>query len=59
MAVLIISGAPIATFRRVTPTPGDQCRVPVATYRLQFNSAFRFTDALPVVDYIATLGSAR
>jgi len=55
-AVLIISGAPIAPRYGVTSTPGDQCRVPVATYRLQFNGSFRFTDALPVVDYIASLG---
>ena len=31
-------------------------RIPVSTYRLQFNSGFRFTDALSLVDYLHTLG---
>ena len=31
-------------------------RIPIATYRLQFNSLFRFRDALSVVDYLAELG---
>src|SRR5579862_4921088 len=30
--------------------------VPIATYRLQFNSDFRFTDATALVEYLATLG---
>jgi len=40
----------------VTTTTRDQCRVPTATYRLQFNGTFTFSDALPVVDYLARLG---
>jgi (1->4)-alpha-D-glucan 1-alpha-D-glucosylmutase len=31
-------------------------RVPVSTYRLQFNSNFRFTDALEIIDYLHALG---
>jgi (1->4)-alpha-D-glucan 1-alpha-D-glucosylmutase len=31
-------------------------RIPVATYRLQFNREFRFTDALKIVDYLHRLG---
>jgi (1->4)-alpha-D-glucan 1-alpha-D-glucosylmutase len=31
-------------------------RVPVATYRLQFNSLFTFRDATRIVDYLSTLG---
>jgi (1->4)-alpha-D-glucan 1-alpha-D-glucosylmutase len=31
-------------------------RVPLATYRLQFNSNFRFKDALPFLDYLRDLG---
>src|SRR4051794_33302612 len=54
--VLIISGVPLAPCCSVTPTRGDPCRVPIATYRMQFNSGFRFSDALPVVDYVAALG---
>ena len=30
--------------------------VPIATYRLQFNSDFRFTDATALVEYLAKLG---
>lgn len=37
-----------------TPTAGP--RIPVATYRLQFNSSFKFRDALPVIEYLAALG---
>jgi (1->4)-alpha-D-glucan 1-alpha-D-glucosylmutase len=36
--------------------PGLQPRVPVATYRLQFNRAFTFEDARRVVPYLADLG---
>ncbi|HUR34591.1 MAG TPA: malto-oligosyltrehalose synthase [Vicinamibacterales bacterium] len=36
-------------------TPGGP-RIPVATYRLQFNSSFRFSDARAVVDYLHALG---
>jgi (1->4)-alpha-D-glucan 1-alpha-D-glucosylmutase len=38
-----------------TPTTTNP-RIPVATYRLQFNRLFTFRDAVPVVDYLATLG---
>ena len=31
-------------------------RIPLATYRLQFNSAFTFRDAHGILDYLATLG---
>src|ERR1700684_950269 len=31
-------------------------RVPLATYRLQFNSDFRFRDAIPILDYLRDLG---
>ena len=31
-------------------------RVALATYRLQFNSNFRFVDAIPVLDYLRDLG---
>ena len=31
-------------------------RVPVATYRLQFNAQFTFTSALAIVDYLGALG---
>ena len=30
--------------------------VPLATYRLQFNSNFRFRDAIPILDYLRDLG---
>ena len=31
-------------------------RIPVSTYRLQFNDGFRFEDALKLLDYFSTLG---
>src|SRR4030095_8513005 len=31
-------------------------RIPVSTYRVQFNREFRFTDALRIVDYLHELG---
>src|ERR1700733_8750926 len=31
-------------------------RVPLSTYRLQFNSSFRFRDAIPILDYLHDLG---
>jgi (1->4)-alpha-D-glucan 1-alpha-D-glucosylmutase len=40
----------------VTTATLSDCRIPTATYRLQFNSAFTFRDAIPVVDYLAALG---
>jgi (1->4)-alpha-D-glucan 1-alpha-D-glucosylmutase len=36
--------------------PALEARVPIATYRLQFNQAFTFADARGVVPYLATLG---
>lgn len=37
-------------------TTNDPARIPVATYRLQFNSTFTFRDAVPVADYLHRLG---
>jgi (1->4)-alpha-D-glucan 1-alpha-D-glucosylmutase len=34
----------------------ERARIPRATYRLQFNRNFTFTDALPLVPYLADLG---
>jgi hypothetical protein len=31
-------------------------RIPIATYRVQFNQGFRFVDALPLVSYLHGLG---
>ena len=31
-------------------------RIPVSTYRLQFNRDFRFADAIEIVDYLYDLG---
>src|SRR5215469_7133644 len=31
-------------------------RVPIATYRLQFNANFRFADAIPILDYLRDIG---
>jgi (1->4)-alpha-D-glucan 1-alpha-D-glucosylmutase len=31
-------------------------RIPISTYRLQFNGGFRFQDALRLLDYFSTLG---
>ncbi|OGU13235.1 MAG: malto-oligosyltrehalose synthase, partial [Geobacteraceae bacterium GWC2_53_11] len=35
---------------------GIQPRIPAATYRLQFNAHFRFSDAAEIVPYLHTLG---
>jgi len=35
---------------------GKELRIPVSTYRLQFNSHFRFSDAREIVHYLSTLG---
>jgi (1->4)-alpha-D-glucan 1-alpha-D-glucosylmutase len=35
---------------------GARARIPLATYRLQFNSAFTFADAQIIVDYLHALG---
>src|SRR2546428_11834502 len=32
------------------------CRIPAATYRLQFTSGFGFADALALIPYLHTLG---
>src|SRR4030095_9748679 len=34
----------------------DEMRVPISTYRLQFNRNFRFSDALRIIDYLHQLG---
>jgi (1->4)-alpha-D-glucan 1-alpha-D-glucosylmutase len=34
----------------------DAVRIPISTYRLQFNRDFRFSDALAIVDYLHELG---
>ena len=31
-------------------------KIPVSTYRVQFNAGFRFTDALEIIDYLCQLG---
>jgi len=36
--------------------PFDEARIPVATYRLQFNSEFRFSDAREILSYLHELG---
>jgi (1->4)-alpha-D-glucan 1-alpha-D-glucosylmutase len=33
-----------------------QVKIPVSTYRVQFNAGFRFTDALEIIDYLCQLG---
>lgn len=38
------------------PTPSGAARIPVATYRLQFNAAFTFSDARDIVVYLHDLG---
>ena len=35
---------------------GKLLRIPVSTYRLQFNSHFRFNDAREIVSYLYSLG---
>jgi (1->4)-alpha-D-glucan 1-alpha-D-glucosylmutase len=36
--------------------PSTAPRIPIATYRLQFNASFTFSDALPVTEYLGALG---
>src|SRR3954452_20332521 len=48
--------APCLHFLPVVNAPPAPVRVPVATYRLQFNSGFTFRDAGAVVDYLHDLG---
>jgi (1->4)-alpha-D-glucan 1-alpha-D-glucosylmutase len=38
------------------PSPVSAARVPLATYRLQFNHHFTFRDAIAIVDYLHALG---
>jgi len=33
--------------------------IPAATYRLQFNAGFRFSDARRIIQYLHTLGISR
>jgi (1->4)-alpha-D-glucan 1-alpha-D-glucosylmutase len=42
----------------ISDTPGRQpvAHIPLATYRLQFNRSFRFTDATRLVSYLHALG---
>ena len=35
---------------------GKGLRIPVSTYRIQFNSHFRFNDAIEIIDYLYALG---
>ena len=46
---------PVATFSEV-PKRELSARIPLATYRLQFNGAFTFADATRLVSYLHTLG---
>jgi (1->4)-alpha-D-glucan 1-alpha-D-glucosylmutase len=43
-------------FNHVVDHLGDYRRIPVATYRLQFNRHFRFSDAAFIVSYLHNLG---
>ena len=43
-------------FRALQADPGMQARVPIATYRLQFNRAFTFEYARRLVPYLGALG---
>jgi (1->4)-alpha-D-glucan 1-alpha-D-glucosylmutase len=36
--------------------PSTTPRIPIATYRLQFNASFTFSHALPVAEYLSALG---
>jgi (1->4)-alpha-D-glucan 1-alpha-D-glucosylmutase len=42
----------------VNRLPGKETavKIPVSTYRVQFNAGFRFTDAIEIVDYLYQLG---
>ncbi len=41
---------------RSNPKPARRLRIPLATYRLQLNQAFTFTQAAQIVPYLAQLG---
>src|SRR5512139_2722444 len=43
-------------FAEVTSNPNLVRRIPIATYRLQFNYLFRFSDAKSIVSYLHELG---
>src|SRR5258708_25859701 len=47
---------PEQLFARVRDELLSKQRLPLATYRLQFNHRFRFTDAARIVPYLARLG---
>ena len=47
---------PEQLFARVRDELLSKQRLPLATYRLQFNSRFRFADAAQIVPYLARLG---
>src|SRR5262249_21664667 len=49
------SGAQLAAISSVTALQ-QALRVPIATYRLQFNSRFTFRDATAIVEYLHQLG---
>src|SRR5215475_14692925 len=38
------------------PDRKNSMRIPTATYRVQFNRAFKFSDAKAIVDYLDDLG---
>jgi (1->4)-alpha-D-glucan 1-alpha-D-glucosylmutase len=48
--------APEQLFARVRDELLSKLRLPLATYRLQFNHRFRFTEAARIVPYLARLG---
>ena len=51
-----IRGAALATAAAVTDVTPVSIRVPVATYRLQFNANFTFKQARSIVGYLEALG---
>src|SRR5260370_30543095 len=40
----------------VAPGPIMSARIPVSTYRIQFNRGFTFEQATPLIDYLYELG---
>src|SRR5262245_55900772 len=51
----VIATAPVSPLSE-TATPLPAARIPLATYRLQFNQTFTFADAARVVPYLHELG---
>ena len=49
-------GAGLATAAEVTAVTPVSPRIPIATYRLQFNASFTFRDARSIVGYLEALG---